>query len=188
MVWREKVKTVMGIIAEILGGAAGFGGITGLVGGLANRFFAYREKEQAHKHALDIAALKKESDAQLYDHEKSLHELNLKTLQKETEREILVKREAGSWEALKVSQEQNGAPVKGSKESQFVTDTKGLTRPALTLLLWASVVLIFFFVDPASRDVIMSGAIYCATAATLWWFADRAPSYKELTMRGKGGA
>lgn len=176
----------MGIIAEILGGAAGFGGITGLVGGLANRFFAYREKEQAHKHALDLAKVETERDNRRHGHEVTLHELNLKALEQETEREIMVTREAGSWAALAVSQEAAAGLPKGAKESQFVTDTKGLTRPILTFALWVSVLVIFFFVDGEARQVIMAGAIYCATASTLWWFADRAPSYKDMTGRLKG--
>ena len=177
----------MGIVAEIFG-AATTGGITGLIGGLANRFFAYREKEQAHKHALDLAKVETERDNRRHEHEVILHDLNLKALEKETEREIMVAREAGSWDALAKSQAAQPQPLPGSKESQWVTNAKGITRPALTFLLWVSVLVIFFFVNSESRDVIMSGAIYCATAATLWWFADRAPAYKELTMRGKGAS
>ena len=60
-------------------------------------------------------------------------------------------------------------------EPRRVNAVRGVTRPALTLLLWLIAGMIWLGADMAARASITETAAFAATAATLWWFGDRGP-------------
>ena len=97
------------IFDSILGG-----GLIGLIGPTINRGFQFFENKQKHKQALELAAIKKESDAANNAHEIKLHEMNQKARAAETEREkeiiyanMEMKNQEGSWGGLDVSTQGN---------------------------------------------------------------------------------
>jgi len=57
----------------------------------------------------------------------------------------------------------------------WVNAVRGLTRPALTVLLWIIAVSIYLSAGASERAAITETATFAATAATLWWFGDRGP-------------
>ena len=56
-----------------------------------------------------------------------------------------------------------------------VDAVRALTRPVLTLLLWLIAGGIWLGAGAGERAAITETATFAATAATLWWFGDRAP-------------
>jgi len=64
------------------------------------------------------------------------------------------------------------AEAKIGKASLWVINLLRLVRPVLTLMLWLITGWIFSVTQNGS---IVEAAVFAATAATLWWFGDRAP-------------
>ena len=83
--------------------------------------------------------------------------------------ELAITAQQGSWQGLEASIKADAALGKGS---QWVINTLRLVRPSLTLLLWMITAYIFAV---TKQDAIIEAAVFAATAATLWWFGDRAP-------------
>lgn len=69
------------------------------------------------------------------------------------------------------------------KSYAWVDAVRGLTRPALTVLLWLIAAVVFQGSDPEGRAAITETATFAATAATLWWFGDRGPRRDGFTGR-----
>ena len=141
-----------------LGLEAAAGGLFGIVGTALGRVAGFFERRQEHAH--EIAR---------WSHELKLHELNMRARAQEAEIELAITEQEGSWRGLEASME---ADAKLGTGSQWVIDTLRLVRPALTLLLW----LITGWIFARTQDGgITEAAVFAATAATLWWFGDRAP-------------
>ncbi len=141
-----------------LGLDAAAGGVFGIVGTALGRFAAYFEQKQSFK-----------QEEKRWGHELKLHELQMKADKQETEMELALAAQRGSWEGLKTSIE---ADSHIGIASQWVINVLRLVRPTLTLLLW----LITGWIFSRTQNVeIASAAVFAATAATLWWFGDRAP-------------
>lgn len=185
---------VLSGVADLLSAGAS-GGILGILGSGVNRVMKFKEREQQHKHDLQMAgideradnrraAISEREDERLHKHELALHDLNLKNMKAETEREVLMTREAGSWKAFEASHNTAAVEAENFDGSQWVEDYKAATRPSLTFALWLIVLIAFFFVGDAERGEIIKAAIFCATASTLWWFGDRAPEYKQIATGG----
>jgi len=162
--------------------AGGGGGILGLFGSIVNRGMSYFERKEDRKHELALAALEEAKDNRRHAHEVALHQLNIETLGKETEKEVLIAREAGRWQGLEASHASTERANENFKGSVWVEDMKGATRPFITLLLWVLVLVVFFFVPSEAKVTIISVVIFCAATATTWWFGDRAPDYKQLSV------
>lgn len=86
----------------------------------------------------------------------------------ETEMEIALTARRGSWRGLEASIKADAAIGEASKR---VINVLRLVRPALTLLLWLITGWIFAKTQDGS---IVEAAVFAATAATLWWFGERA--------------
>ncbi|MEE9381256.1 MAG: hypothetical protein V3V03_07615 [Hyphomonadaceae bacterium] len=150
----------MGDLAGLAASATG-GGLFGLFGTALGRIagFFERRQEQAHERAR-------------WSHEGELLKLQMQANAQETEAEIALAETAGSWDGLKASMQAEAAV---GASYPWVNAMRGLTRPALTLLLWLISAGIFIGADPAGRQAITETATFAATAATLWWFGDRGP-------------
>ncbi|MEP3655087.1 MAG: hypothetical protein ABJO36_09335 [Litorimonas sp.] len=141
-----------------LGFDAAAGGVFGLIGTALGRVagFFERKDENAQERARWI-------------HEYRLHELNMKARAQESEIEIQLAAQAGSWKGLEASILADAA---SGKASRWIVNLLRLVRPALTFLLWIITAGIFL---RTQNQEIAEAAVFAATAATLWWFGDRAP-------------
>jgi len=141
-----------------LGLDAAAGGVFGLVGTALGRVagFFERRDENAQEKAR-------------WSHEYRLHELNMRARAQESEIEIELAAQAGSWKGLEASILADAA---SGVASRWVINLLRLVRPSLTLLLWLITTWIFI---QTQNQAIAEAAVFAATAATLWWFGDRAP-------------
>ncbi|MEL6324243.1 MAG: hypothetical protein AAFQ84_08455 [Pseudomonadota bacterium] len=148
---------------EIIGVAASAagGGLFGLIGTALGRVAGYfeRRQQQAHERAR-------------WTHEGELLRLQMQANREETEAELALAETAGRWRGLEASMEAEAAI---GESYPWVNAVRGLTRPALTFLLWAIAGTIYLGAEAAGREAITDTATFAATAATLWWFGDRGP-------------
>jgi hypothetical protein len=140
------------------------GGLFGIFGTALGRVAGYFERNQTFKQ----------------EQARWLHELNMKAKSQETEMEIALTAQAGSWRGLQAS---ILADATIGKASQWVVNILRLVRPTLTLLLWLITAWIFM---KTQNGAVVEAAVFAATAATLWWFGDRAPkpAHSFTTERG----
>lgn len=141
-----------------LGMDAAAGGVFGIIGTALGRVAGYFERKQSH-----------EQERKRWTHELALHDLNMKSRLQESEIELAITAQAGSWAGLEASIKADAALGTASK---WVINTLRLVRPVLTLLLWLITAGIFVVTQDSK---IVKAAVFAATAATLWWFGDRAP-------------
>ncbi len=142
----------------ILGMDAAAGGLFGIVGTALGRVAGFFERRQTFK-----------QEQARWSHEYRLHELNMQAKAQESEIELALVAQAGSWAGLEASIKADAAI---GKASQWVINILRLVRPILTLLLWLITGWIF---AKTQNGAIVEAAVFAATAATLWWFGDRAP-------------
>lgn len=147
-----------------LGFDAAAGGVFGLIGTALGRVagFFERRDENAQEQARWV-------------HEYRLHELSMIARAQETENEIELAAQAGSWKGLEASILADSAV---GQASRWVINLLRLVRPSLTFLLWIITAGIFL---QTQNQAIAEAAVFAATAATLWWFGDRAP--KPVTKK-----
>ncbi|MGJ8563287.1 MAG: hypothetical protein ACSHXY_07010 [Alphaproteobacteria bacterium] len=141
-----------------LGIDAAAGGVFGILGTALGRAAGFFERGQSFK-----------QEQARWSHELKLHELQMQARSQETEMELALAAQAGSWKGLEASIKADTA-LGGS--SQWVVNILRLVRPALTLTLWVITAAIFVVTQ---ESAIVEAAVFAATAATLWWFGDRAP-------------
>ena len=156
VVWRESETLMADLMALGLDAAAG--GVFGLIGTAFGRVAGFFERRD--ENAQEVAR---------WGHEYRLHELNMKARAQESEIEIELAAQAGSWAGLEASIKAEAA---SGTASRWVIDVLRLVRPALTFLLWIITAGIFL---QTQNQAIAEAAVFAATAATLWWFGDRAP-------------
>lgn len=141
-----------------LGLDAAAGGVFGLIGTAIGRVAGFFERRQTFKQA-----------QARWTHELELHKLQMQARLQETEMELALAAQKGSWQGLQASID---AEARIGKASLWVINVLRLVRPVLTLLLWVITGWIFSVTQNGS---IVEAAVFAATAATLWWFGDRAP-------------
>lgn len=149
------MEDIIGISASAAGG-----GLFGLIGTSLGRVAGFFEKRQSNAH-----------EARRWRHETALIELQSKTNAKAAEADLAKLNTTGRWSGLADSLKAD-AGIAGSYN--WVNAVRALTRPTLTLLLWAIATLIWFSAESSERSTIVETATFAATAATLWWFGDRA--------------
>lgn len=155
----------MSDLAGLAASAAG-GGLFGLFGTALGRVAAFFERRQAQAH-----------ERARWSHEVELIQLQQAAAKAEIEGEIALSEVEGSWQGLAESMKAEAAIASSYR---WVDAVRGLTRPALTLLLWLIAGGIWLGSDPASRANIAETATFGATAATLWWFGDRSARGAKL--------
>ena len=141
---------------------AAAGGLFGIVGTVLGRFAGYFERKQEHV-----------QERARWGHEYKLHELNMAARHQETELELALSAQQGSWAGLEASIKAEAAL---GKASQWVINILRLVRPAITFVLWCITAAIFLITQ---ESAITEAAVFAATAATLWWFGDRAPKFSS---------
>lgn len=148
------------LMADIIGLGldAVAGGIFGIFGTALGRVAGFFERKQSY-----------EQEQARWGHEVRLHELNMQARAVETEMELALTAQAGSWSGLNASIHADAAT---GQASLWVINILRLVRPVLTLLLWFITAWIFL---RTQTPAIAEAAVFAATAATLWWFGDRAP-------------
>ena len=146
-------------MADILGLGleAATGGVFGIVRTVLGRVSGYFEKKLGFK-----------QEQARWLHEYKLHELQMQARQQETELELALAAQAGSWKGLEASIKAEAAI---GRASQWVINVLRLVRPVLTLFLWVITAWIFHV---TKNGAIVEAAVFAASAATLWWFGDRA--------------
>lgn len=162
-----------------LGAAAVSGGTFGVLGAALGRVLGYFERREDHA-----------QERARWAHERELHDLNMRAQAAETERELAVIAAEGSYEGLRESLR---AESSHSESYKWVEAVRALVRPVLTPLLWVLYLVVFFAVmngnaerylaPEAAGDLVgyfISNVAFAATAATLWWFGDRAPRPRGL--------
>lgn len=150
----------MADMTSLAASAAG-GGLFGLVGTALGRAAAFFERRQAQAH-----------ERARWQHESALLHLQMQARAEETEAELAIADSEGRWAGLSAAL---AAEAAIAPSYRWVDAVRGLTRPALTLLLWLISAAIFIHADLAGREAITETATFAATAATLWWFGDRGP-------------
>jgi len=141
-----------------LGLDAAAGGVFGLIGTIFGRVSGFFEQKQAFT-----------QEQARWTHEYRLHELNMQSREQESRIELELTAQAGSWAGLEASLKADAAIGQASK---WVINLLRLVRPSLTFLLWLITAGIFM---QTQNTAIVEAAVFAATAATLWWFGDRAP-------------
>ena len=142
---------------------AAAGGVFGLIGTALGRVAGFFERRQQFA-----------QEQARWSHELSLHELNMRARAQETEQELALAAQAGSWAGLEAS---ILAEASIGEASRWVVNTLRLVRPVLTLMLWLITGWIFSRTQDGS---VVDACVFAATAATLWWFGDRAPKPKAI--------
>ncbi len=137
---------------------AAAGGVFGILGTALGRAASYFERKQTFL-----------QEEKRWGHELKLHELQMAASKQETEMELAIASQKGSWDGLAVS---IAADAKTGRASLWVINVLRLVRPVLTLLLW--LITGWIFAKTQNGDI-ANAAVFAATAATLWWFGDRAP-------------
>lgn len=162
---------------SLLGQAAaiGSGGLLGIVGSLFGAAGKYLTEKQ-----------RQEFEIKKWEHETKLLELQMEAKKVETEMELALVSQTGSWEGLtsSIQADQSVAGVHA-----FVNDLRALFRPFLTILLWAIGGWVFYEIvsndgfllkwinEMEIKDLIrymVYSIFFCASTATTWWFGDRA--------------
>lgn len=141
-----------------LGWDAAAGGVFGILGTALGRVAGFFERRQTFK-----------QEQARWLHELELHKLQMQAKAQETEMELALAAQEGSWRGLQASID---AEAKLGAASLWVINVLRLVRPSLTLLLWLITGWIFAVTQ---NGAIVEAAVFAATAATLWWFGDRAP-------------
>ena len=141
-----------------LGLDAAAGGLFGLIGTTLGRVASFFERRDENA-----------QEKARWNHEYRLHELNMQARAQESEIELELAAQAGSWKGLEASIQAEAA---SGRASLWVINLLRLVRPSLTLLLWLITAGIFL---QTQNQAIAEAAVFAATAATLWWFGDRAP-------------
>lgn len=158
------------------------GGIFGLIGSIIGFVTKYYQTKQER-------AWQKEK----WQHEKDLLELNMKKNSAETENELAIVSQTGSWSGLTESIRDNQAI---GTVHMVVNDVRALFRPFLTVVLWCLAAWVFYHVVIGSltrwlveadiKEIIrymVYTVFFCAASATMWWFGDRALSPPGMKSR-----
>jgi len=174
----------MELLGNFLGTAVsvGSGGLFGLLGAVVGQVSKY-----FHTKA------EQEFQREKWNHETKLLELQMKARAAETEQELAIVSQSGSWRGLEQSLAADAAvtPV-----STWVRDAKALFRPFLTISLWALAGFVFVKIVNGGMKNIFTGVeiqeiirymvysvFFCASTATTWWFGDRALSPPAMKNR-----
>jgi len=171
--------------AFTLAGSGAAGALFGALGSVLNRavgLFELREKRKDRQ--VEIA-----HEKDRWAHETMLHDLQARARAAETERELALAEQAleraaaeGSWAGLRASVEAEARTTAAAWP--WVEAVRALTRPGLTVLLWAMFFVLFLLALDGRLPAATAGEVapsfvnaitFAATTALAWWFGDRAP-------------
>lgn len=152
--------SILGTIFSV-GSSAVTGGLFGLIGSLLGS-------------ALEIWKTKQANDFKLkeWDHELALQELQMRARQEETEQEIHLAAEKGSWDGLVSSQQ---AMASERPSYAWVDAFKSVTRPGITWMFVVYIGVLMVRLDGAAQLALLDALTFMAMTSISWWFGDRAP-------------
>tara|TARA_R110000850_G_scaffold93465_7_gene197723 strand:- start:5004 stop:5522 length:519 start_codon:yes stop_codon:yes gene_type:complete len=169
-------------LGDLLGTGASVasGGLFGLLGSVVGVFAkTYQEKQR------------QEWETKQQAYELQLLDMQMKQRAQETEHELAIVAQEGSWQGMSSSQEM---AMSGGETHMWVNDIKSLFRPALTLTLW--IISLYLFTSLANDSKMLSqpevdelmkymvySIFFSASTATVWWFGDRALAPPGLKNR-----
>jgi len=169
-------------LGELLGTGASVasGGLFGLLGSVVSVFAKYKQEKQRQEWELKQQA-----------YELELLNMQMKQRAQETEHELAIVAQEGSWQGMSSSQQM---AMSGGETSIWVNNIKSLFRPFLTLTLWVLSLYLFYSLADDSKmlsqpeiDELMKYMVYSiyfsASTATVWWFGDRALAPPGLKNR-----
>jgi hypothetical protein len=183
--WPES-EGAMGAIVDLIGAAAG-GGIFGLIGSIFG-WWATR----------DAIAQERAFEKDKWSYEQENMRLQMAARAAETEQELAIVSQEGSWTGLETSVQHDEAA--GARASGWVNDVRSLFRPVLTLTLqglqawviWliasANVAMIEILANPSTpgADILryaVYSLVFAAQTSVVWWFGDRALTPPKLKNR-----
>tara|TARA_R110002072_G_scaffold27014_1_gene88549 strand:- start:1082 stop:1597 length:516 start_codon:yes stop_codon:yes gene_type:complete len=153
--------------------SAATGGIVGLVGTALGRVAGIYEARQTQRH-----------ERERWTHERALEAARSENEAREAAQEREQSRHLASYEGLGESLRNDSAI---GESYRWVGAVRALVRPVLTPLLWAVYLVVFFavvngnaahFLDEEAQGefigYFIANIAFAASAATLWWFGDRA--------------
>lgn len=153
------------------------GGVTGIIGTVLGRVGGYFETKQKNKHDLKLLEFQERQNSHDLDkqerefsHEIGLMKLNIDADAGETEQEIALINQKGSWAGIGASYAHDTAM---GQASLWVINFLRLVRPLLTFLL---IIMIPVGHAMGFAPEVLNAIIFVATASVLWWFGDRAPT------------
>ncbi|WP_444933630.1 hypothetical protein [Microbulbifer sp. JTAC008] len=154
-----------------VGASAVSGGLFGFLGSIAGQVSRYWQEKQ-----------RQEWEQKKWTHETELLELNMRAKSQETEAELALAAQAGSWSGLEASH----LNAVDHPSYPWVAAIKSLFRPLITVVLWCLAAWVFAVVvndvsellSAAERHELLMYMVYSvfftACTATAWWFGDRA--------------
>ncbi|WP_421791251.1 hypothetical protein [Hyphobacterium sp.] len=156
-----------------MGTSAMSGGLLGMLGTALGRVTGYFEQRA------DDA-----QERQRWAHELQLEEMRNQSAMQMADSENDAARIQSQYENLRESLRNDASLESGYR---WVSAVRALVRPVLTPLLWALYLIVFFTVMSGAADrflaeqvegdfiaYFISNIAFTASAATLWWFGDRA--------------
>lgn len=162
-------------LGSLLGGAVSVasGGIFGVLGSVIGVGAKWLQERQRQKW-----------EEKKWSHEIALQELNMQARAQETEQELAIVSQEGSWQGLSESVRADAAVQNTHK---WVNDVRALFRLILTAGLWILAAVVFYkivggslteWIDRQTSTELVRYMVYtvffCASSATMWWFGDRA--------------
>lgn len=155
--------------AVFTGGATGiFGSVLGIVQGIIT-----------HRQQMEVRRLDMQAATADREHEVELHRLNQQARAQETEAELSIVSQRGSFEGLRAAIEHDQS-LTGA--SPWVRDLRSAFRPCFTVFLWVVTftilcILLWFWRNATVWDLInyiVVSIVYTAMTAGLWFFGERA--------------
>lgn len=166
-------------------GAVASGGITGILGTVFGRVAGFFETKQKNAHDLKLLDFKQKQNShdltlqeREFSHERDMLEMNIEAHARETEQEIALINQKGSWAGIAASYAHDTAI---GKASLWVINVLRLVRPLLTVMLLLLIPICHKLGLPVE---ILNAIIFAATGAVFWWFGDRAPRNTGLSQHG----
>ncbi|MFI2810155.1 hypothetical protein [Microbulbifer sp. JSM ZJ756] len=154
-----------------VGASAASGGLFGFLGSVVGQVSKHWQEKQ-----------RQQWEMKKWAHEEELLRLNMEAKSQETEAELAITAQEGSWSGLNASHKN----AVDQPSYRWVAAVKSLFRPFITVVLWILAALVFFTIaddvsgllDPAERRELLVYMVYSvfftACTATAWWFGDRA--------------
>lgn len=161
----EFLSDILGVGAVAASG--GLFGFLGAIGGQVSKYFQEKQRQSWER--------------EKWSHEERLLKLQMEARSQETELELAIVAQQGSWQGLSAS-------IKGDvgqPSYKWVAAVKSCFRPFITIVLWVLSAWVFaqvfnsdgIFSKSESKDLIaymVYSVFFTACTATAWWFGDRA--------------
>lgn len=176
----------MGAIIDIIGAAAG-GGLFGLIGSI----FGWWAKR-------DAAQLERAFEKDKWAYEQENMRLQMEARAAETEQELAIVSQEGSWDGLDASIQHDTVLIQRS--SGWVNDLRSLFRPFLTASLQVAQCWVIYLIASGNAQMIevlanptspgaeilrysVYSLVFAAQTSSAWWFGERA--FSPPNMKNK---